>query len=511
MDFPAAQTPPASPDGRRAGAAIALLALVLYAVLLVRNVGAVAAGSDSSGYMNHARLLASGRVHVEARTLPGLPLAAAPGFLYVPLGFKPAWNGDGLVPTYPAGFALLVMTLEPLVGWRHAGDLVIILHSLAGVVATYGLGRVLGLGRRGSALGALIVAASPLYLFMSLQAMSDVPSLAWTTAAVIAALKSRERAPWALASGAAVAVDVLLRPTNALAFLPLAIALGASPRRWVLFVLGGLPGAVFFCAHSLAAYGSLVATGYGDTAFAFLAAYVPGTLLHYAVWLPVLFTPVVVLALGLPCLREAGRPTRWLLGTWILAYAAFYSPYENTHETWWYLRFLLPAAPALVVGGLLVLRALLARLQGGSGRVRSPAVFAAALALVVGSSAWWTNDLRVFPAARDELRYGRAAEWMQDHVPRDAVCLAMQESGALFYYTRFTFLRWDALGPENVGRIEALVRNSGRPLYAVLFPFELAEADVLGKVMPGHWRQVGAVEDVTIWRRDFGAAGPPPP
>jgi hypothetical protein len=59
--------------------------------------------------------------------------------------------------------------------------------------------------------------------------------------------------------------------------------------------------------------------------------------------------------------------------------------------------------------------------------------------------------------------------------------------------------------------IEALVRKSGRPLYAVLFPFELAEADVLGKVMPGHWRQVGAVEDVTIWRRDFGAAGPPPP
>ena len=37
----------------------------------------------------------------------------------------------------------------------------------------------------------------------------------------------------------------------------------------ILFALGGLPGAVFFGAHSLAAYGSLATTGYGDTSTAF--------------------------------------------------------------------------------------------------------------------------------------------------------------------------------------------------------------------------------------------------
>src|SRR5580658_5800288 len=156
MDFPDAQTPPGRPSRGLAAAGIGLLALALYAALLSRHVGAVAGGSDSSGYMNHARLLASGSVHVQPRTIAGLPQSAAAPFLYVPLGFKPAWNGDGIVPTYPAGFALLVLAVRPLTGWRHAGDAVMIVHSLAGLLATFALGRVLGLGRLWASLGAAI-------------------------------------------------------------------------------------------------------------------------------------------------------------------------------------------------------------------------------------------------------------------------------------------------------------------------------------------------------------------
>jgi hypothetical protein len=136
--------------------------------------------------MNHARLLAAGRIHVQPRTLAGLPQAGLPTFLYVPLGFKPAWNGDGIVPTYPTGLALFVLALKPLAGWTHAGDAVIVLHSIAGLLATYLLCRMAGLGRRWAAVGAAVIGLSPLYLFMSLQAMSDVPSLVWTTLAVMA-------------------------------------------------------------------------------------------------------------------------------------------------------------------------------------------------------------------------------------------------------------------------------------------------------------------------------------
>ena len=105
------------PVERRAALPVLALALGLYCLLLVRYVGAVAGGSDSSGYMNHARLLASGRLHMPARTIPGLPQASAPEYLYVPLGFRPARDGDGLVPTYPSGFALFVLAMRPLAGW----------------------------------------------------------------------------------------------------------------------------------------------------------------------------------------------------------------------------------------------------------------------------------------------------------------------------------------------------------------------------------------------------------
>jgi hypothetical protein len=508
MDFPNATTAPPPLPWRRAAAVAVVVALALYVLLLAWHVGAVAGGSDSSGYMNHARLLAAGRVHVQPRTLPGLAEAGLPPFLFIPLGFKPAWNGDGIVPTYPTGFALFVLALRPLAGWRHAGDAVIVLHSLAGLVATFALCRALGLGRRWAAVGVAILALSPLYLFMSLQAMSDVPSLAWTTLAVLAALRSRERSAWALAAGAAMAVDVLLRPTNVLAFVPIAVALGLSPRRWILLAVGGLPGAVFFAAHSMSAYGSLATTGYGDSSRAFLASYVPGTLLHYARWLPILFTPLSVLVVGLPWLGGTAARTRWLLAVWILVYCAFYASYDCTHETWWYLRFLLPAAPALIVGFLLVTRALLSPAPGWADPGRSRPAFAAALVLVGLSSLWANRDLYALSIGRSELRYGLVAEWMQSNVPPDAVCLAMQASGSLFYYTHFTFIRWDVVDKGNAGKVEAALRSSKRPLYAVLFPFEVEESGIFDRRMPGHWIQVGKVQDVTIWRRDPGAAQP---
>ncbi len=503
MDFPNAQMPPARPAWGRAAGALAVVALALYGLLLALNEGAVAGGSDSSGYMNEARLLAGGSVHVQPRLIPGLAPAAMPPYFYVPLGFRPAPDGNGMVPTYPAGFALFVVALRPLAGWRYAGDAAAILNSLGGLIATYALGRLLGLGRTWAALGAGIVAASPLYLLMSLMAMSDVPSLLWTTLAVVAALKSRDRPWWALAAGAALAVDVLLRPTNVLAFIPVGFALGASPRRWLLLALGGLPGAAFLGAFTVAAYGSLAATGYGDTTDSFDARYVAATLVHGARWLPALLTPVAALALAIPWTGSLPARTRWLLAAWVLPFAAFYSAYRFTHETWWYLRFLLPAVPAIVVGSLLVLRTLCARASGRAISELRPSALASCLVLVVGCSEAVSHYLHPLYVGRMEHQYERVTDWMEKNVPSNAVCAAMQASGAMFYYTHFTFIRWDFIGDGNLGRVEAAIRDAHRPLYAVLFPAEYNEAHVLEKKMPGRWTQVGMVGDVMIVRRDF--------
>ncbi len=506
MDFPAAPTPKPNAELRRAAVAAAVIALALYAGMLITHVAALPGGSDTSGYMNHARLLASGNLHAPTRAIPGLPRLAASPMLYVPLGFKPAWNGNGLVPTYPVGLPLFILAMEPIAGWRHAGDATILLHALAGLAAMYALGRALGLSRPWAILGTEVLALSPLYLFMSLQAMSDVPSLLWTTLAVLAALRSRGRPAWALAAGAAIAIDVLMRPTNVLAFAPLAVALGVSPRRWLLLVLGGLPGAAVFFAHNLAAYGGLAVTGYGDTGVYFGSRYVPGTLLHYARWLPVLFTPLVALDLGLPWLRTESPRTRWMLGAWIVVYAAFYAAYVCTHETWWYLRFLLPAAPALVAAALLVARTLFGRAPAWADPGRSPTALAVALAAAALALAWPSRALHPFSIKQEELRYRDLSGWMQANVPGDAVCLAAQVTGALYFDTPFTFVRWEEVNKDNVGRIESAIRVAHLPLYAVLFPYEIEQFDVLRKVMPGRWIEVGKVHDIVILRRDFDAA-----
>ena len=59
MDFPAAPTPSPNVEPRRAAVAAVVVALALYTAMLIAHVAALPGGSDTSGYMNHARLLAA--------------------------------------------------------------------------------------------------------------------------------------------------------------------------------------------------------------------------------------------------------------------------------------------------------------------------------------------------------------------------------------------------------------------------------------------------------------------
>jgi len=488
----------ASPWWRRPGPLLAALALGGYAIFLALYIGTYAAGSDCSGYMNHARLLAAGHFHAAPRVLPGLTPEDEHGMLFVPLGFVPASDGNGMVPTYPAGLPLLVAAAAHVVGWSHAGEVVLVLHSLLGLLLVYALGRAMGLSQRGAVLGATIIAVSPLYLNYSLQMMSDLPALVWTLAAVLAAWRSRERVPWALAAGAAAAMAVLIRPTNVLIFAPVAAALGLSPRRWLLLISAGLPGAVFFSIHSLSLYGHLFTTGYGNFTGSFDRHWILVTAWHYARWLPALFTPVVLLILGLPWLARKEPRKVALLGLWFLVYAAFYATYDCTHQTWWYLRFLLPAIPPLVVGGLLVARDAAAHRYLPLLRTR---VFFFALTAIIANSALWNKRLPSLNIGHDNEIYPEAAAWLQAHVPGNAVILSMQMSGTLYYYTDFTFLRWDFCKAGQRARVLSSLHNSHRPLYAALFPFELKDA--MEVHFPGLWTRVGRVSgDVEIWRHE---------
>jgi hypothetical protein len=475
----------------RIGLGIGLLG---YAVLLFIRIGAVPSGSDNSGYFNEARILARGRIHAPMRALAGLPAAEVP-YLYVPLGFKPSGNAQ-LVPTYPPGLPLLLIPMARIAGWDHAGDALLLIHSLAGIALVFALGRVCGLPEWWAVAGAAVLAASPLYLFTSLQALSDVPATVWATAAVVAAFKGRDRNGWAFVSGLCISVAFLIRPNNFLIALPVLIAVGISPRRLILVALGTLPGIAVVLSVNRLAYGDALQSGYGAIGNEFHSSLVAGTLGFYARWLPLLLSPIVCIAPAIAALYRLVPRVSAVLLSWALAYLAFFSAYRWTHEQWWFLRFILPAAPALIVAGLVVAHFWFAAVRDRYSEVVRRVLPLVLLLAAIGVEVRRSDPMReAWSIGHGERKYGRASAWLVAHVPDNSVIVASQTSGALFYFTPFTLLRYEDMNPSVSRRVAATLTEEKRPLYAALFPFEV---DALRK-MPGKWDRVVSVDDVSIW------------
>jgi hypothetical protein len=210
-----------------------------------------------------------------------------------------------------------------------------------------------------------------------------------------------------------------------------------------------------------------------------------------------LLTPVGILALVLPWV---GRRTRfaWVLVAWTVPFLAFYAGYWHTHEWWWYLRFLLPAFPAIIIGGLWVLRELWIRHLGPL--LPSPLVARscgiAAILVILIHAAFWHHRLNAHLIGFGESIYSESSTWARENLPADAIILTEQTSGALTYYTDFSLVRWDSLNPEKFARLTAVVGK--RPLVAALFPHEVQLA--LAPRLPGRWQEIGAVRHVTFWQ-----------
>jgi hypothetical protein len=122
-------------------------------------------------------------------------------------------------------------------------------------------------------------------------------------------------------------------------------------------------------------------------------------------------------------------------------------------------------------------------------------MFAASITL----SVQWSRKLDAASVADGERVYPDTVEWMRDHAGPQAVVLCMQVSGAL-HYSNYPILRYDALDEAGWAYIRQWQRTQHVPLYAVLFPFEYAERNVLESQIPGDWLQVGNVRHVRIYR-----------
>lgn len=486
----------------RSTRALVLGGLLLYGGWLWSKTGAYASGSDPSGYLNFARLLLAGQWNCpQPSPLPPIPdLSEA---ATIPLGFRPM-PGQHMAPTYPIGLPLLLALGQLITGPATGPHLVMWLHALAGLALTFAIGRKLGLDRGLAAMGLLVLATSQQYLFSSLHCMSDLPAMVWGSGAVwlawLARSQDRRWAWLALAAGAAFGMGVLIRPANLMLVWPILFCLASSPWRFralLCFGLGGLPLAVVLLATNQAAYGQALTSGYGDLSSLFRLKYVPLALLHYARWLPVVLSPLVLLGLGWPVLLNRARFEAWLLMLWVLPSLAFYSVFKHTHDTWWYLRFLLPVFPPLLMGGLRI----------GSGLLRSRRIRAAVAAAVVLWALFWESQLHVSGIGSGELAHLQIARWTQKNLHRQGVILTLQLSGCLTYYTDFSLLRWDTMRPDDWQRLARWCEQQQRPLYAVLFPFEI-EQGALKRCPWGQWEPIGQMFAITMWRWDPAPGAP---
>lgn len=472
---------------------ILLLGLAAYAWWLWPYEAVLPGGSDSSGYFNTAKLLATGRVHAAMRPIAGLPPADMPAYLYTPLGFMPEAKLGRLTPTYPIGLPLCLMVFIPVFGVAKGANLVLLLHALAGAGLIYALGRALGLKAWAALLGTAMLALSPLYLLYSLQAMSDVPATVWVLAAILLAWRSEGRLWMAGLTGLALGLAVLMRPTNIFAALPVLIALGWGWRRWLALALGGLPCAVALLWFNHAAYGSALASGYGDITELLSWRWVGPALRHYAIWLPVIGTPLVVAVVAWPWVRSPLR-LKLVLAAWLLPWLVFYAFYYHTHETWWYLRFILPVLPALILAALLALQAGVARVPYLPARWL---LLVLLCAVALRSQRYWGHQWNITDVAPGERVYFEASVWAREHLPADAVIIAMQTTGALYYHTDFCLLRWDSIDSEGAA-VRAGLHAAGRPAYGIFFDFE--EKPAMEEKLPGRWTKVAQVRQASVWR-----------
>lgn len=436
-----------------------------------------ASGSDPSGYVSQAELLAAGRISQdEPLARQGIwPQGAA---TFAPLGYRPGQRVGELVPTYPSGLPL-TMAAARWVGGEVGGFLVPPLLGAVAVFCTYLLGATV-YSRIAGAIAAALLATSPILLLHIVQPMSDVPVTGWWMLAIVLALSASPAS--AVAAGLAAGMALITRPN----LLPLIVAPALlvagllrpapklpsiSPTRLALFIVGTTPPIALQLLLQWSAYGSPFASGYGNASDFFAVAGIWPNLRGYAWKLLIGEAPALSLAAGaLLVMTRAPRGDDWralfvIARLWAVVFAIVlsgYLPYV-VYPDWSYLRFLLPALPLTFV-------LIASLLTAASKRLPAPARGLALLVLLVAAcsaNVVYADRAQAFNMHRYDARYRSAGRYMDAVLPDNAVVLTVQESGSARYYAHVPIVRWDILGIDLDGAVAALRALGRHPFFLI--------------------------------------------
>jgi hypothetical protein len=456
----------------RAPALVAVVLAIAAGYAGLRWGAMVAGGADSYGYVSQASLWQHGLPIVQQDVVRPSPWPGA-AETWAPLGYRPSPHVPGaIVPLYAPGLPLLMAAFQLVAGYCGA-FLVVPLSGALTIWLTFVVGRRL-FDAPGVALwGALLVATSPVFLYQLMNAMSDVPvTAAWMLALVLAVTR------WPLASGLAMSATIAIRPNLA----PLAAVLGVWMARgstakadpWVRhrdvlwFAIGVAPSVAGIAWLNARLYESAATSGYGTTGDLYSLAFLTTNLRQFAAWIAETETPVVALAalyFVAPRLFPPARVShsRLLLGGSVAVVALsylFYRPFD----VWWYLRFLLPMWPPMMLLTALAAAALARRWSG-----RAHQVVIASLVVLLAWHGVTTADARsAFNLGRGERRYVDVGRFVAAHTDPGAVILSVQHSGSLRLYAGRMTLRFDVLDPVWLDRTVEYLQSIGRRPYFVL-------------------------------------------
>ena len=462
-------------DIRRIWAAVtprlitAALAAIIVLVGIIKGSG-IAGGADSHGYISQADLWLQRNIVIAQPDARRVPWPEGQ-WTFAPLGYRPAPSRNAIVPVYAPGFPLLLALFKSVAGQCAIGSTVPMFAGML-IVMTFAIGRKTVSEEVGAA-AAWLMATSPVFLYMMMSPMSDIPAASlWALAAYGCLTGSRGGAVF---GGIAAAVAVLIRPN--LVHVGLAMAawmfvadmrLGGVRRfaRPVLFAVPLGVVSIAIAALNQYLYGSVTNSGYGSLGGVFNARYVARNVVNYGSWMAQSQTPLALIglvALVAPVSRwmrsRAPMQGRGLLAVMSLAVITTYLFYMN-FDAWWYLRFLLPMWFGLCIGSAYVL-------TNSSGRTFNRVGTVILLAVGVYGM-WYGRDAGVLVFGRNEKRYVRIAHHVRDTTEPNSVIITLQHSGSLRYYGERMTLRYEVLHERWLDNSIAWLRDNGFHPYILL-------------------------------------------
>jgi len=464
----------------------------------------VAGGADPYGYVSQADLWLRGSLRVEQPFVATIPWPFA-DWTFTPIGYRPALTGHAFVPIYAPGLPLL-MALFTLIAGSQGPYYVVPVSCALSVWVCYRLGTRMASPLVG-AVAAILLAASPVFLYQSLWPMSDIPvTLFWMLALLLAADATPRLA---IAAGLCAAVAAAIRPNLApAAAIPL-VYLWWTGRPWRPYAVALVPGVLLIAIVNKMLYGAVVSAGYGALETLYSRANLMANVTRYGSWLVMTQTPLVAAALlslvRRPPPNAYTRMVSVFACTVVVAYL-FYAPFD----VWWYLRFLIPALPIVLIlmcdGSVWML--------GFLPRAAQIAVFVTGLTLLLNHYLVFISGQHVTTFRQGEHRYMEAAQYIAASTPPNAVVFAMQHSGSVRYYANRLTLRYDWLDPPWLDRAIDTLRAQGYRPYILLEEWEESDftqrfgaANVAGRLS---WPPIARFGQ-SIHVRLYEMPAPPPP